>query len=302
MNRSIHYHGSRRGMSFFEFVGCMSAMIGGVVLGSMYLGVDIKSTTISVLEHAQIMSSEPAVVEAVADESGASAAASTPSSGAEAASDPALAAESATPQPAAVANGEQVSAIATPETVEAEDEDEAEAEVAPAAAPTLDELINLTDEQRKALTIAYWTALDQCMKDEIDNRLAGIKDSGNLQLFDYLSCRSEGHKAALDRINKLSMKGVDAHVSAYAEKARAWHEDGAKLFARALDLLTDAPTAQLSGPFAQSWQSAATQHRMEERLLVEKHQAVRSYLDHSEQLGTQPGAAVVGTQAAAAGQ
>jgi hypothetical protein len=45
-------------------------------------------------------------------------------------------------------------------------------------------------------------------------------------------------------------------------------------------LLTDAPTAQLTGPFAQSWQSAATQHRMEERLLLEKRKAVESYIRH----------------------
>jgi hypothetical protein len=61
----------------------------------------------------------------------------------------------------------------------------------------------------------------------------------------------------------------------------AWHRDGVTLFSRALDLLTDAPSAQLSGPFAQSWQSAATQHQMEERLLRDKHNAVQAYLDHS---------------------
>jgi hypothetical protein len=69
-------------------------------------------------------------------------------------------------------------------------------------------------------------------------------------------------------------------VLAYGEKALAWHQEGAKLYARAKDLLTDAPTAQLSGPFAQSWQSAATQHQMEERLLEEKRSAVQSYLEH----------------------
>jgi hypothetical protein len=58
------------------------------------------------------------------------------------------------------------------------------------------------------------------------------------------------------------------------------------LFKRALDLLTDAPSAQLSGPFAQAWQSKATQHQMEERLLADKHQAVQSYLDHGNHSGT----------------
>ena len=97
-------------------------------------------------------------------------------------------------------------------------------------------------------------------------------------MFDYLTGRKDGHLKAAAAIAALDSRGVDDHVLAYAKKARAWHTDGAKLFGRAVDLLTDAPTAQLSGPFAQSWQSAATQHRMEARLLVEKHQAVDSYL------------------------
>jgi hypothetical protein len=59
----------------------------------------------------------------------------------------------------------------------------------------------------------------------------------------------------------------------------SWQQAGARLYGRAVDLLTDAPTDQLTGPFAQSWQSAATQHRMEEKLVREKHFSVASYLD-----------------------
>jgi len=36
--RSCH----RRGISVLEFIGCFSAMIGGVILGSLYLGVDMR--------------------------------------------------------------------------------------------------------------------------------------------------------------------------------------------------------------------------------------------------------------------
>jgi hypothetical protein len=149
-------------------------------------------------------------------------------------------------------------------------------------------LIDLTDEQRHALTRAYWDALDNCTKEEVKHRHAGLPEDGNWQLFDYLTCRKKGHQQAVAFISKLNLRGVDGHVSAYAQKALAWHRDGVTLFSRALDLLTDAPSAQLSGPFAQSWQSAATQHQMEERLLRDKHNAVQAYLDHS--LSAQPAA------------
>jgi hypothetical protein len=139
----------------------------------------------------------------------------------------------------------------------------------------------ITPEQRHALTVAYWDALGVCMQEEVDRRVPAVDAEGNWQVFDYLTGRKDGHLNAADEIARLDVRGVDDHVLAYAKKARAWHIDGAKLFGRAVDLLTDAPTAQLSGPFAQSWQSAATQHRMEARLLEEKQQAVRSYLDHA---------------------
>jgi hypothetical protein len=141
----------------------------------------------------------------------------------------------------------------------------------------------LTDEQRTELTRAYWKALTATMEDEVKHRATAVDEEGNWQLFDYLTIRKNGHQEAAARIVQLDPRGVDDHVLAYGKKARAWHEDGAKLFGRALDLLTDAPTAQLSGPFAQSWQSAATQHRMEARLLAEKRHAVQNYLDHAHQ-------------------
>ena len=45
----------QRGLSFLEFVGCLFAMCGGVVLGSMYLGIDVQQMAVGVLEQAQVV-------------------------------------------------------------------------------------------------------------------------------------------------------------------------------------------------------------------------------------------------------
>jgi hypothetical protein len=147
----------------------------------------------------------------------------------------------------------------------------------------------LTPEEREKLTREYWAALNECMMAEFDHR--GVQPEGGLHLHTYLAHRREGHRTAAEAIDKLKLWGVDGHVVAYAKRVKAWHEEGAEMFARAKDLVTDAPTAQTSGPFAQQWQSAATQHQMEERLLAEKHAAVQSYLDHYQpptELAAQP--------------
>jgi hypothetical protein len=272
MNQAHDRHATqqpRRGVSALEFIGCASAMIGGVFLGSLYLGVDVKEMAYCALEHAQVIDKQTPPVEQAS-------AIPVPS---EAAATSAEAATTGSPAEETAGNDEAVAEAAP--TVAAEPAAPVEPiPPAPAAGFFAREDL-LTDAQRQALTLAYWEAVAACMQDEVAHRVPAIDADGNWQLFDYLTGRKDGHLRAAAAVAQLDARGVDDHVVAYAEKARAWHEDGGKLFGRAVDLLTDAPTAQLSGPFAQSWQSAATQHRMEERLLAEKYVAVKSYLDHA---------------------
>jgi hypothetical protein len=286
----------RAGVSILEFLGCTSALVGGVVLGSMYLGVDVKEMAFVALERANLVEPRPDV-----EEGEATASAETPTDGTATAEGATTAAESTdagsspvTPESTAEA------APAAAETSGASDARSTTGSKQPAAdVPTAsppaqstgffarEDLI--TDEQRKVLTLAYWEALDLCMEEEVETRVPAIDRDGTWQLFDYLTGRKAGHQKAAEAIAALDARGVDDHVMAYAKKARAWHDDGAKLFGRAVDLLTDAPTAQLSGPFAQSWQSAATQHKMEARLLAEKHAAVKTYLSHAYEEGATAG-------------
>jgi hypothetical protein len=244
---------ARRGISLIEFLGCFIAVAGGVVIGSMYLGVDVQGTAITLLERAEVIEkpAAPAPTEIPAA--------------------PTL--NSPTPPSAPSHKAATGGRAPAPESTTPP--------AAPAAQETLTEAISFTPEERAALTRTYWESLNEQMQAELDHRANRIAADGEWELYDYLTCRSDGHKTAAEKIGQLSQRGVDGHVTAYAKKVQSWHESGATLFAHAKDLLTDAPTAQLSGPFAQSWQSAATQHRMEERLLKEKHKAVQSYLDHA---------------------
>lgn len=263
----------RRGGAALEFFGCAAALIGGLALGSMYFGINVKEVTVKALQHAEIMEA-PAPPAAPA-----------------ATSVDVHAAIGATLNPAGKAAG---------------------------STENLADALAIPVEQRHELTLKYWTAIDECMKNELAGRTAANAKSTDLQVYDYLTLRSQGppkapgakkpaplktrrsknwalyeyltlrnqgHRDAATAIAALDTRGVDGHVTAYAEKALAWHREGAELFKRAQDLLTDAPSAQLSGPFAQAWQSKATQHQMEERLLADKHQAVQSYLDHGNHSG-----------------
>jgi hypothetical protein len=250
-------------------LGCFIAVAGGVVLGSMYLGVDVQETAISLLERAEVIEKPETPGTAPAANSVA------PATNSVAPSNPSNWSLKRPVQTGGQAAAAQPAVESTiPPAVPA-------SPPAPPAQESLTDAISFTPDQRAELTRAYWEALNERMKAEVAHRANRIAADGEWELYDYLTCRSDGHKTAAEAIDLLSLRGVDGHVTAYAKKVQAWHESGAILFARAKDLLTDAPTAQMSGPFAQSWQSAATQHQMEERLLKEKHQAVQSYLDHA---------------------
>jgi hypothetical protein len=244
---------TRRGISALEFLGAFAALVGGLVIGTLYLGVDVKGIAGRVLQLSLKQSTAAATQSTEnAVEQNASAPAPSPETPA------------ATPR------------VDEPQNVEAP---------APPPAPlnplsVLTQQIELTDDQRQAATKTYWNALNGAMQAELENRAVDIKSGGDSALYNYLEARTAGHRQAAGAIAKLDAAGVDSHVLAYGQKALAWHEEGANLYSRAKDLLTDAPTAQLSGPFAQSWQSAATQHQMEERLLAEKRTAVESYIHH----------------------
>lgn len=267
----VHGSHARRGGIVLEIIGCAVALIGGLILGSMYYGINVQEVTVKALQHAEV-----------------------------------IAPSEATGDPAAVsvdvhqAIGATLDGKGLPTTTTQQPKALADALALPAA-------------ERHALTLAYWKSIDECMKNELAGRTSANTKSSDLEVFDYLTLRNQGppkapkaaprptkttrrsknwalyeyltlrqkgHQAAADAIEKLDTRGVDGHISSYAEKALAWHKEGAELFKRALDLLTDAPSAQLSGPFAQAWQSKATQHQMEEKLLADKHQAVQSYIDH----------------------
>lgn len=265
---------NRRGASVVEILGCVIALVAGVALGANYLGVDLRGVCASALKSADVEAPEW-----LAD--------------AEQAVDLVEANETETvPTSTEVADetGDATNPDAAAGQQESDQQDAAEAEsprpvtVEEARARRRDALgylVPLTDEQKVVLTHAYWTELLEIIAEEEESRRACIGDACNLQLFDYLSSRRAAHAKAAEAITELSTDGVDAHVTTYSSKILSWHQEGESLFGRAISLLTDAPTAQLTGPFAQSWQSAATQHRMEERLLIEKRAAVQSFLEHN---------------------
>ncbi len=145
--------------------------------------------------------------------------------------------------------------------------------------PAVPAIPELTADERSAYTRAYWDKLTACMLTEAKGRVQEVGNVEEWQLYDYLNRRKLGHEQALESLSGLSEFGVDQRLVSHGQQVVTWHRSGVKLFEHAVALLTDGPGAELTGPFAQSWQSAATQLRMEESLVVDRHKGLTVYLD-----------------------
>lgn len=226
-----------RGLSFLEFMGCLTAIAGGMLLGTLYLGVDIQTATMNLLRKSELIESQWLVAgeEGSGDRPGESEVVPTQTASGQKA-------------PMATVGQESSARASTP----------GEGELEPMS------------------TRKFWGKLLQVMRQEATGRQENSKGP----LFEFLVARQQRHQRAADAIASLGQPhGADEKVLAYAEQTIRWHQAGADLYGRVAQLLTVAPATEWSGPFAQSWQSAATQHRMEERLLLSKQKAVFSYLN-----------------------
>lgn len=258
----------RHGLSFLEFIGCILSLGSGVAIGSFYLGVDMKTLFVGILERAELVDPGFFGGKAVAQQISPA----TDSPGAA----PILASSAA-----GVSNGELKAAASVQHALSEQASGERIPIEEASTYVTTNADADLTDPERLAATVSYWQGLSASIAAEKQHRSSYSFDFENLQLFDYLTLRRDGHQLAVQAIEQLDERGVDDRLRWHGRQVLSWHQAGAKLFGRAVDLLTDAPTDQLIGPFAQSWQSSATQHRMEEKLVREKHLSVVSYLDHT---------------------
>ena len=249
----------RRGVSALELVGCVAALAGGIVLGSMYLGVDVQAMAVGVLEKADI--EVPAILQLQAKTNDK--------------------APSNSPDEKELATASQQESVAEELPTDAVVEPKADLSLEDESTHEVASLPELNEAEKSAATQKCWNQLNLIVQNEAGNRSKSIDDPENWQLFDYLLHREEGHKQAIEAIEQIDLHGVEPRLVAHVQQVLAWHRAGERLFDRATQLLTDAPAGKLTGPFAQSWQSAATQHRMEEKLIASKHASVASYLQHA---------------------
>ena len=248
----------RNGLSVLEFVGCLFALIGGVWLGAVYLGVDVRHVAYVALSESELMEQVPEQwrpAEPVPAEG-----APTPAELAEAVQDE------------LVALRHEITALRTTRTTQ---------QAAPTEPATNGATASESEDANqlaKQASLDYWTRLYDIVHGEAALQLdaESAATAGNATKVAALKGRIS--RFASSAIHAVPTSGVDPSAVALARELAQWYEHGADLYDQAVQIW-ESPARGQGGPqITQDWEQAQLQHRNEGRLLNDRVAAVRDSL------------------------
>jgi hypothetical protein len=245
---------ARGALSVLEFIGCLMALVGGIWLGAIYLGVDVRHIAYVALDESKMIDKMPEGWR------------------------PEEAASEKTPTPAELAASVQNELAALRHEITSLRDTQAEAEVSVPPLETTTAAIADATARAKQASLDYWT------------RLFDVVHSHAALQVDAESAASEGNAtkvAALKgRISRFSASAiralptaeVDATATKLGQELADWYENGANLYDKAVQVWESPARGQAGDQLTQDWEKTQVQHQNEGRLMTDRATAVRDSL------------------------
>jgi hypothetical protein len=246
---------SRAGMSILEFVGCSLALVGGLWLGAIYLGVDVRQATYVALAHSKLMDTVPE---------------SWRPEGMEQTKEPTSAELAASVQNELVSLREEITTL--------RDTPESSAAVATTSVEASKSATANADDAAKQATIEYWTKLTEVVRSQallqVETETAAT--AGNATKVAELKARISRFSAS--GIRALPTANVDPTAVKLGQELADWYEQGASLYDQAVQVWESPGRGQSGQQITQEWERTQVQHANEGRLMMERIAAVRDSL------------------------
>lgn len=252
----------RGGLSVLEFIGCLMALVGGVWLGAIYLGIDLHRVAYVALSESTLMERVPEAWRPETPESEQA---------------PSQAELAASVHQELVALQQEVASLRTPgaqpSTLPAEEE--------PAVSVATD---GKSSDNSQQATLDYWRQLAQAVhrQSSLQYDAEGAATQGNAPKVAALKGRVNRLTAA--SIRTLSTKNVDRAASDFGAELAKWYESGAELFDEAVQVW-GTTGGQGNPQLAKQWQQAHVQFTNEGKLLRGRATTVRDAL--TQQFGVE---------------
>ncbi|MGD9635686.1 MAG: hypothetical protein AB7G28_07535 [Pirellulales bacterium] len=254
----------RNGLSVLEFIGCLMALVGGIWLGAIYLGIDLHRVAFLALTESKLMNQVPESWRPVTPES-------------EQAPSHAQLAESVRNELAAL-RGEITSLR---ESQGAKDvATQSVAQVPPnASAPAA------SSNSAQPVTLEYWNRLAQIVQNNYTLQLGAESAATEGNATKVAAIKGRVSRLSATAIEALNTEKVDPALVTFGTDLATWYESGADLYDEAVRVWGASAGGQGNPQLAKEWQQANVQYENEGRLLRDRAKTLRETL--TQELGVE---------------
>lgn len=259
MNTNQH----RNGLSVLEFVGCLMALVGGVWLGAIYLGVDLHRVAYVALSESKLMDQVPEGWRPETPESEQA---------------PSQAELAASVQTELVALREEITSLRTP-GAKPTPETHADASI------PIDSSSGKTANSAEQTTLNYWKQLAQVIHNQYALQLDAEAAATEGNATKVAALKGRVSRLTATSIRALPNKNVERSAASFAAELANWYERGADLYDEAVQVWGTTANGPGNPQLAREWQQALSQFNNEGKLIRGRATTVRDAL--TQQFGVE---------------
>jgi len=231
------------------------ALVGGVWLGAIYLGVDVRHVVFGALAESNLMDKVPEQWR------------------------PANPAEADAPTAQELAESVQKELIALRQEIAALRTAQLDGHSAPGGEAGTEDSSDVDPQQlTKQATLVYWARLQIVVQNEIALQRDAESAATNGNATKVAALKGRISRLTASAIRALPITGVDPAAVTLAKDLANWYEQGAQLFDQAVAIWESSARGSSGGQLSKEWEQAQIQHRNEGRLLGDQVAAVRDSL------------------------
>jgi hypothetical protein len=241
----------RRGLSVLEFIGCTIAVVGGIWLGAIYLGVDVRHIAHTALSETELLEKVPPHLRPPGPQ------------------------DSVTREQLVATLREELGSLKSEiSSLRAGDDtagrgqpnasDQPQSTPGGATAPT---------QERSA---AYWNRLNEIALGEAALQADAEKAFDEANAAKVFAIKGRICRFAAKAVETIPDEQVDPALIQFGRQLGLWYEHGGELYERAVQIWESATNSQGREQLNEDWRRAELHHKNEARLLRDKATAVRS--------------------------
>jgi len=244
-------HGARRiGLSVLEFVGCAIAVVGGIWLGAIYLGVDVRHVAHTALSETDLLDKMPPEWRPPGPHDGV------------------------TREQLVATLREELGALKSEiSRLRAGDDGTASESAGAGGAATAD-----GSQPTKEKTLAYWARLNEIALGEAALQLDAESAFDETHAAKVFAIKGRIGRFAAKAVEAIPNQQVDPSLIQFGQQLSVWYEHGGELYERAVQIWESATHSQGRTQLNDDWKRAELHHKNEARLLRDKAAGVRSLL------------------------